>query len=190
MVKAFYTPTDKRLPASLAAIQKSVRDVQRPTGTEKSRALLQIEDAIAALEDQQRTLANASIVVANDTGDTVSSFNSQAWATTRPSVQAMSLSGRFQVTISGGALGGSVFYTFSTTGLSRDRALGGSASALRARVESNGGAQAAFSSSKSFIVSLQAGVPHTFTLEHMSPTATSSYQIQGIGGQIIVQPLL
>lgn len=197
MVKAFYTSADKRLPSELARIQKSVRDVSRPTGTEKSRALLLIEEAVANLEiqqanleAQQASLANASVVLSADTGDAVSSFNSSAWSGNRPSVQAKSLSGKFQVMISGGALGGSVFYTFSTTGLSRDRALGGSASALRARVESNGGASSAFSSAKSFIISLPPGETHTFTLEHMSPTATASYQIQGLGGQIIVQPLL
>ena len=49
MVKQFYTPADKRLPSSLASISKSVRDVQRPTGTEKERSILKLQNAIDTL---------------------------------------------------------------------------------------------------------------------------------------------
>lgn len=66
MVKAFYTPTDKRLPTELAKLQQSVRDVQRPTGTEKNRSLMNLQAALSDLQAQQVELAAlvASIPVA------------------------------------------------------------------------------------------------------------------------------
>lgn len=58
MVSAMYTPTDKRLPTELARIQRSVRDVQRPTGTERERSLLRLEEAMLELAAQQAQLAS------------------------------------------------------------------------------------------------------------------------------------
>lgn len=57
MVKAYYTPDSRRLADTFKGMQKSVADVQRPTGTEKERLLeklaaqqLILSDAIAELQ--------------------------------------------------------------------------------------------------------------------------------------------
>ncbi|MFD5599171.1 hypothetical protein ACFWHR_03845 [Leucobacter sp. NPDC058333] len=46
MVSRIYTPDDKRLPAELRRMQKSLADTQRPTGTEIARTLLKQQEAI------------------------------------------------------------------------------------------------------------------------------------------------
>lgn len=50
MVKMIYTPEESRVPVELKKIQDSVRDVQRPTGTEKERSLLQLQQAVSGLQ--------------------------------------------------------------------------------------------------------------------------------------------
>lgn len=52
MVKAYYTPADKRLPATLSQLQSSLRDIQAPTGTEKERSLLKLQEQQLVLSDQ------------------------------------------------------------------------------------------------------------------------------------------
>lgn len=48
---------DKRLPYALREMQRSLEDVQRPTGTEKNRSLLKLEEALYELAAQQTQLA-------------------------------------------------------------------------------------------------------------------------------------
>ena len=59
MVKSFYTRDDQRLPNTLKQITKSVSDVQRPTGTERERTLLKVQDALDKLALQQQAVADA-----------------------------------------------------------------------------------------------------------------------------------
>lgn len=56
MVDRRYTPSDKRLPAELVKIQESLKDIQKPTGTEKNRSLLKLQEAVSLLEVQQEQL--------------------------------------------------------------------------------------------------------------------------------------
>ena len=59
MVKSYYLPAEARVGSELKKIQQSVRDIQRPTGTEKARTLEQVLDALARLDTQQGELAAA-----------------------------------------------------------------------------------------------------------------------------------
>lgn len=49
VVKALYTPADKRLASELKSANRSIRDAQRPTGTERERALLKLQEAVDAI---------------------------------------------------------------------------------------------------------------------------------------------
>lgn len=49
MVNPYYIPSEKRLPEELRKLQASVRDAQRPTGTEKKRTLLNLSMAVDEL---------------------------------------------------------------------------------------------------------------------------------------------
>lgn len=49
MVRQFYVPDDKRLPAVLKQQARSLSDVQRPTGTEKDRTVRRLGETVAAL---------------------------------------------------------------------------------------------------------------------------------------------
>lgn len=64
MVKPFYVPADKRLPTELKRIQRSLEDVQRPTGTEKDRTLMRVQAAVVLLATQQAELAAAQAATA------------------------------------------------------------------------------------------------------------------------------
>lgn len=183
MVKAFYTPTDKRLPASLAAIQKSVRDVQRPTGTEKSRSLLQIEDAIAALQDQQSRIEDAAKIYSASTGAT---HSAASWMPNPPMVSASSISRKFRVTVTGGSAMGTTFLTFSAPGYDRDRALGPSAAAILSRVAVLGGAGDPATGQRSWVVTMPGPGPYNF---YAQARPTDQYA-SAIGLQIDVQPVL
>ncbi|MEV8336968.1 hypothetical protein [Leucobacter sp. NPDC077196] len=75
MVRAFYTPTDKRLPRELLNIKKSIADAQRPTGTERERALLKIQEQVSSIQavvdelqaQQTHTFQAAPIDISTDT---------------------------------------------------------------------------------------------------------------------------
>ena len=72
MVKSYYVPDSRRLADTFKGLQKSVADVQRPTGTEKERLLeklaaqqLILSDAIAELQarsSHQATPADLTLV--------------------------------------------------------------------------------------------------------------------------------
>lgn len=59
MVKAFYLPEDRRLAGTLRTITRSVEDSQRPTGTERDRTLLKVQDAVDKISAQSQALAEA-----------------------------------------------------------------------------------------------------------------------------------
>lgn len=183
MVNPIYVPSDKRLASELAVIQKSVRDVSRPTGTEKSRALLQIEAAVAELQDQQSRIEDAAKVFSAASGAT---HSGASWMPNPPAVTASSLSRKFRVTVTGGATGGSTLFTFSAPGFNRDRALGGSAEAILSRVSALGGAGDGGTAQRSWIVTMQTAGPHVFTAQ----ARPSDQYASAIGIQIDVQPVL
>ena len=56
MVNRSYIPTDRRLPAELSRMRQSIEDAQRPTGTERERSLLRLQEAVNELETQQAAL--------------------------------------------------------------------------------------------------------------------------------------
>lgn len=53
MVKPQYIAPQRRVAVEIRKLSRSVRDVQRPTGTEKARTLEQLQEAVATLEVQQ-----------------------------------------------------------------------------------------------------------------------------------------
>lgn len=183
MVKAFYTPTDKRLPTELARINQSLRDIQRPTGTEKNRSLLGIEDALSALQDQQARLADAGQIYTTTAGGP---WTGQVWASGARSVVASSMSRRFRVSVHATASGQTSLFSFSATGYPRDRILGGSTEAAMARVSAFGGASDTTSVYGSWIVTMPGTGNYTFTAEGRGTGDFSAMQALGI----TVEPLL
>lgn len=197
MVKAYYTSQDKRLPTSLARIQQSVRDVQRPTGTEKSRALLQLEAAFDELADQQARLEaqqtriermlerieDASKIFTQAVGTL---HTGASWMPSPPSVSATSLSRKFRITITGGSTGGATILTFSGPGYNRERAIGGSAEATLARATALGGMSDPGTAQRSWIVTMPTAGPHTFSAQ----ARPSDQYVTAVGLQIDVQPVL
>lgn len=68
MGKLIYTRDDKRLPAMLKQTQRSIRDAQRPTGTERDQTMLQMREQVAELLARRsftRRPADLSISVSN-----------------------------------------------------------------------------------------------------------------------------
>ena len=63
MVNPVYIPNDRRLPAMLRDIQRGVKDVQSPTGTEKNRTLMKLEEAVTELQEQQAEILAQSVHV-------------------------------------------------------------------------------------------------------------------------------
>ena len=183
MVKSFYTPTDKRLPTELARIKQSLGDVQRPTGTEKSRSLLKIEAAIVALQDQQGRIEDASKIYSASSGAT---HTTASWMPNTPAVTASSISRKFRITVTGGSAMGSSFFTFSAPGYPRDRALGATAEAILSRVAVLGGAGDPATGQRSWVVIMPGPGPYTFTAQARPSDQYSSV----IGVQIDVQPVL
>lgn len=51
MVKRLYVPDDKRIPVEFKKIRASLDDIQSPTGTEKNRSLLKLQEAVDAVEE-------------------------------------------------------------------------------------------------------------------------------------------
>lgn len=50
MVKSFYTPQGSRIPDTLKSLASSIKDIQRPTGTEKERVILNLQTQVVDLE--------------------------------------------------------------------------------------------------------------------------------------------
>lgn len=137
----------------------------------------------AQIVDTQARLENAAQYYSNSTGAT---HTGATWMPSPPSVTASSLSGRFLITVSGGSSGGTTFFTFSTKGYSRDRALGATASAVQARVSVLGGAASPGSGQRSWVVTMPGTGEYTFTGQAYPLDQYST----AIGLQIDVQPLL
>ena len=57
MVNPIYTRDDQRLPSELKRIQRSLDDVQRPTGTERERSLMRLEAQVAELQARSSHVA-------------------------------------------------------------------------------------------------------------------------------------
>lgn len=183
MVRSFYTPTDKRLPQTISSINKGLRDIQRPTGTEKERSILQLQQAISDLAGQQDRIEDASKVYSAASGAT---HTGATWMPNTPKVSASSISRRFRITVTGGGTGGSTFFTFSAPGYDRDRALGGSSSAILSRVSVLGGAGDPGTAQRSWIITMPGSGPYEFQA-HARP---SDQYATAVGIQIDVQPVL
>lgn len=183
MVKAMYTPEQARLAATLKNQARSISDVQRPTGTEKNRSLLKLEHAIAELADQQDRIEDSARIYSASTGAT---HSSASWMPNPPSVSAKSLSRKFRITVTGGSSGGATINTFSTTGYSRDRAIGDSPEAVMARSTPLGAGNAPGTAQRSWVVTMPGQGPYTFTAEARPIGDFAS----AIGLQIDVQPVL
>ncbi|PRI10912.1 hypothetical protein [Leucobacter massiliensis] len=176
MVTRFYTPADKRLPTELRRIQRSLADVQSPTGTERDRVLMRLQETVEKLED-------AAKVFTNSTG---AMHTGASWMPAPPSVEASSLSRKFRVTVTGGSTGGSTILTFSAPGFTRDRALGGTPDAVLARAMALGGASDAGTAQRSWIVMMPGPGPYTFTAQAHPTDGFAT----AVGLQIDVQPVL
>ncbi|UOQ58548.1 hypothetical protein MUN78_06920 [Leucobacter allii] len=84
-----YTPDDKRIPAELKRMQRSIADSQRATGTERERSLLRLQEQVEELVARSvTTLEPADLDIS---ADTPSMFPTATRAFTFPAPQ---LSGR------------------------------------------------------------------------------------------------
>jgi hypothetical protein len=137
----------------------------------------------ASLEDLLARVEDASKVFATPTGGI---WTGTGWAPSAPQVTAQSRSGRFRVSVGGSASGGTVVFTFQTTGYPRDRALGGSTAAARERVTSFGGASMIGSAFKSWIIELTPLTDYVFSAQANSPDNFTSV----IAPYLQVEPLL
>lgn len=137
----------------------------------------------ASLADLLARVEDASKVFATPTGGI---WTGTGWAPSAPQVTARSRSGRFRVSVGGSASGGTVVFTFQTTGFPRDRALGGSTEAARERVTSFGGASMIGSAFKSWIIELTPLTDYVFSAQANSPDNSTSV----IAPYLQVEPLL
>lgn len=138
---------------------------------------------VSSLNDLTARLEDAGKVYTASSGAT---NTGASWFPSPPSVSASSMSRRFRITVSGGAAGGQALFTFSTTGYPRDRALGGSASAILARVAAFGGASMAGSAYGSWIVTMPTTGAYTFTAQ---ANGADNF-VSVVGLSIQVEPLL
>lgn len=185
MVKQLYVPPERRAATELDTLRRQVKEAQRPTATERDLTLQGLQDAILDVQNQQAKLTDAARVASASVGTTWS--NITTWVTGVPSISfPASLSGRYRITVSGGASGGLAIFTFQAPGFNRDRALGGSGSAINERFTAFGGASVAGSSSRSWIVSISGAGPHTITAE----AYPSDSFVSIIGLSLEVQALL
>lgn len=150
-----------------------------------SGQLAALSSQINALQSTTERLVDASQIYTASVGTGWTS-GTAGWVSGTPSVTASSLSSKFQVTVTGGAGGGTGFFTFSTTGYPRSRALGSSASAVLERASALGGAGEAGTASRSWVISMPSPGPYTFTAQAYK---TDSY-VFIIGLEITVQPVL
>lgn len=149
-----------------------------------------LAEQVAALQAQQEATAEL-VARLSETADaqyaSSSAWHSGAgWHPTPPSVISKSSSGRFRVTVGGGASGGMAIFTFSAPSYDRTRALGGGAAAIENNVTAFGGASVSGSASKSWIATLEPGVSHTFSAEANNTDEYTS----STGLFIMVEPLL
>lgn len=140
--------------------------------------------SLAVMSAQIEKLIDAGQVYQSSVGTTWTGVTS--WVTPTPSVSASSLSGRFQVSVYGGSAAGTSYFTFAAPGYDRERAKGGTASAINSRVSALGGASTVGSAYRSWVVSLAPRTVHTFSAEGWCDDAYTSM----IGLGITVQPLL
>lgn len=77
MVSGLYRPTsdDRRVPEEIRKLSASVRDVQRATGTEKNRSLLQLQEALEEVEGVVNGLATTVAELSARKAATVSPAN-------------------------------------------------------------------------------------------------------------------
>ena len=79
MVNGIYIAGDRRLPAELKKIQKGLGDVQRPTGTEKNRSLLALEEAVGELQVTVAELSARSVATRSPADLTISTDTPGQW---------------------------------------------------------------------------------------------------------------
>lgn len=143
----------------------------------------ELNSQVVALSALASRLEDAGKVYSASSGAT---NTGASWFPSPPSVSASSMSRRFRITVSGGAAGGQALFTFSTTGYPRDRALGGSASAILSRVAAFGGASMAGSAYGSWIVTMPTTGTYTFTAQ---ANGADNF-VSVVGLSIQVEPLL
>lgn len=61
MVKQFYTPDTARLASELKKVHRGLEDAQRPTGTERDRTLLKVQQAVGELDAAVAELTAQSV---------------------------------------------------------------------------------------------------------------------------------
>lgn len=150
---------------------------------ELSDQQVQLNTQVSTLDGVVSQLSDAANFYTNSSGAT---HTGTGWFPSPPSVTASSRSRRFRVSVSGGAAGGQALFTFSTTGYSRDRALGGSSSAILSRVTAFGGASVSGSAYRSWVVTMPGTGNYTFTAQGYNSDGYTSI----VGLQIDVEPLL
>ncbi len=161
-------------------LRQTVNNGQRATAGQLALLSRQID----RISESQEDLRDASMFYEASVGTTWNGVTS--WVTGQPSITAQSRSGRFRVSVYGGAASGMGIFTFSAPGYNRERAKGGTAGANLSRVSALGGASVAGSAFRSWVISLSPNTPHLFTAEGWCDNTYTSI----IGMGISVEPML
>lgn len=159
---------------NLSSLEQTVNNEARNTSGQLevlSRQIQHLGDLTSNLIQLTDRLANAGEFYSDTSGGF---HNGSGWRPSRPSITAMSLSGRFQVTVRGTAAGVMSYFTFSAPGYARDRIIGGTAQAEVDRVSGAGGASTAMTVQGSWIASFAPGSEITFYGEAYGTSTNSS----------------
>lgn len=172
---------------SETALTQKVDNGLRATGGQLSAMSAQLDSIITQQAEMSAVLArlsNAGEVVEASSG---TGSSGTGWYANPPSVSAISLSGKFEVSVFGTSAGAMSFYSFSATGFLRSRIQGDSQTARLSRVSGAGGASTAMTVYGSWVVA--AGTPGTSVEFTAQALGTTSYS-ETVALKIQVRPVL